>query len=596
MSATVVQSLRARQRLFGWRAVMILLVALAVSTSTLFIALDVARFHRIGESFGLVIGPGGAIMDANPRINGILSRREPVNLSKMTLRDRLVVASAAVTPFPGQIVRIFQGLPGRTRQVVVRVKRAANERQIQIAIVAETLGSGVFLIMAALLAIRRPGATTLFLLAYAVGLCSQYRVTAFAPNWMLIAAQSIQDTFGTFMPYALLIFACLFPNGRPKGWLVYCVPVALILGTSNVVIQLYGDYSFYALSVPSELFDGAYGLYRALEVALPISICAVLVTTYLGAAPPVRQRVKWLIAATLVTQAVYPFAAYWNYYIIGHAATQSPLFAAELTAMTIPVLFAGVIDYVVLRYNVLDVGLVAGRAFVLGILIALMVAAFIAIEWRVGQQLRQEAAAMVVNGCIALLGAVIFASWMPRLEQIVDAVFFRERRAAERRLRLEGEALQRVGTEDALYSRIAEAPVRVLDLTSSAIFVVEGERAYIATTIGLKERFILENVDLPAVISIMRSSRRTMSIAETRDAAHVDLDLPVAAMPLTIGRTVRAFALYGAHRSGEDLDEAERRNLDAFSRAAAAVYQRFELEALRGERLLEVLESDRQPE
>ncbi len=565
------------------RAIDVFPVVLMAAAAVVFIAFNAARFNRVGEPFGLVLGAGGEILDANPQMTPALSRNEPVDLSMMSLRDRLVVTSAAITPYTGQLVRIFQRVPNRTREVVVRVKRSTDERNTQTMIVAETLGSGVFLAIATLLAFRRPGAMTLYLLAYGLGLPTQYKVTAFAPDWVLVLAEFMQATFGTFMPYALLIFACLFPYGRPKGWLAYCVPAALFLGGLNVAIQMYGDFSFYILSVPSSAWDIAYRLYRALEVALPIVICAALVTTYLAGSPAVRQRAKWLVAAAFFTQAVYVFDAYVSYYVTGLWTTQWLFTDAELAAMTIPALFGLVVAYVVLRYNVMNVGLVVSRTFVMGLFAGSLVMAFVAVEWFVGQQLHEDRVALPLGACVALLGAFIFASSLPRLERALNAIFFQRRLTAERQLRLEGQALQRVGTEEELYARIAEAPLRVLDLTSSAVFTVEGADIRPITMIGLNPSVIFDFVDLRAVASLLRSRRRTVSIAATLGPADGHVDLPAAATPLTVRRRLKGFALYGAHRSGEDIDDAERRNLDAFARAAAPTYERLELEALRSE-------------
>src|SRR5579863_3686697 len=109
------------------RAIDVVPVVLLAAAATLFIAFNVARFNRVGEAFGLVLGPGGAILDANPQMKPALSRNEPINLSMMTWRDRLIVTSTAITPYTGEVVRIFQGLPGRTREVVVHVKRSTDE-------------------------------------------------------------------------------------------------------------------------------------------------------------------------------------------------------------------------------------------------------------------------------------------------------------------------------------------------------------------------------------------------------------------------------------------------------------------------------------
>jgi hypothetical protein len=577
-----------------WRAVDAVPLVLLAAAAALFIAFNVSRFNRAGEPFSLVLGPGGAILHANPQMKPALSLNEPVDLSLMTLRDRLVVASTAVTPYTGEIVRVFQGLPGRTHEVVVRVKRSTDEHHTHLMIVGETLGSGTFLVIATLLAFRRPGAMTLYLLVYGVGLATQYKVTAFAPDWVLALAEFMQATFGTFMPYALLIFACLFPYGRLKGWLAYCVPAALILGGLNVAIALYADVSLYVLSVPTSAWNFEYRLYEPLEVGLPIVICAALVTTYLAGTPAVRQRVKWLVAATLFTQAVYMVNAYLTYYGTDLGVTQSIVVDAELAAVTIPALFGLVLAYVVLRYNVMNVGIVVSRTFVLGVFIAVLVAAFVTIEWFVGRQLHEETVALVLDACVALVGAFIFASSLPRLEQAFNAVFLQRRLTSERQLRLESEGLQSAGTEGELYSRVAEVPVRVLDLTGSAVFTLEGSGIHAVTMIGLKANVVLEFVDLQAVASLMRSRRRTVSIAGTLRPAHEDVDLPAVATPLTLGRRVKAFALYGAHRSGEDVDDVERRTLDVFARAAAAVYEHLEVEALHSEILLAQIQDEPQ--
>jgi len=83
------------------------------------------------------------------------------------------------------------------------------------------------------------------------------------------------------------------------------------------------------------------------------------------------------------------------------------------------------------------------------------------------------------------------------------------------------------------------------------------------------------------LIALSEPLRLSASLSAALSGGSTDPSAPVIAVPIVFRGSLDAIVLYGAHRSGEDLDPEEIDSLDALARAAAAAYDHLDAESTR---------------
>ena len=185
----------------------------------------------------------------------------------------------------------------------------------------------------------------------------------------------------------------------------------------------------------------------------------ILAKNFATATPGDRQRFAFVALGTLIS-----FVAYAIYYVPGvpFAVGQGIGFAVVL----MPICIA----YAVFRLRVLDVNFVLNRALVFGVLSVGVIALVSILDWFFSR--------VVAIGRLAvgfeLLATIAVGFLLDRInrsvEGIVEALFFRERRLAERHLRRAAAALPYATDEEAIVDGLVQIPVDAMELAAAALY------------------------------------------------------------------------------------------------------------------------------
>jgi hypothetical protein len=179
--------------------------------------------------------------------------------------------------------------------------------------------------------------------------------------------------------------------------------------------------------------------------------------------------------------------------------------------------------------------------------------------------------------------------------ELVDRLFDRDFRRAEKRLGAVGQDIQRAESLADIERLLVDEPMRALRLASTALFreedgvfrrrVSAGWDAADADTLHAAEPPLAGRLDGGRPFRIDGSGADTPGARLPGDLARPVLGAPV-------GKPRRCFAvvLYGGHEAGTDLDGAERDLLGSLARDAEIAYGQVESEMLR--KRIEILENE----
>ncbi len=433
----------------------------------------------------------------------------------------------------------------------------------------------VFLVVAFLLVFLRPSIMSWSFYVFAVGYFGtspvfMYWSHVLTPQAYLVLSFVLSTILGPWSVLPLLPFVLRFPNGDTLGWrrpMDRFVWVFLAL-TYALCVAEWVAYSTSGL-VP------AWDIFPATVVPLVGFALAglILAKNFAMATPSDRQRFAFVALGTLIS-----FVAYAVYYVPG-----VPFAVGQVVGFAV-VLMPICIAYAVFRLRVLDVNFVLNRALVLGAL-SLGVIAFVSIlDWFFSR--------VVAIGRLAvgaeLLATVAVGFLLDRINRIigglVEALFFRRRRLAERQLRRAAAALPYATDEGAIVDGLVQIPVDAIELAAAALYHrsengtrFEGVATARQTTIAPPG---FDANDL--LVRMLLAEERIIWLDDLR--SHLDSQnaaIYTLAVPVTVRHELVSFTLYGAHANGAQLDPEEVELLEELAREAARAYDHVEAQRAR---------------
>jgi hypothetical protein len=240
--------------------------------------------------------------------------------------------------------------------------------------------------------------------------------------------------------------------------------------------------------------------------------------------------------------------------------------------------------YAVLRHRVLDVNFVLNRALVYAILSVLVIAFVSSLDWGAGHLIAEGRFAIGIE----LLATIAVGFLLDRInrsvQNVVEVVFFRERRAAEDYLRRAAKALPYATEESAVTDGLVQVPADALQLSAAALYRrsndgerFEGIATSNDTTVappGFDRNHLL--------VRMLESGEQRVWLERLR--GHLDREQAkyyVLAIPVTVRHELASFTLYGAHRNGAQLDPEEVDLLEELAREASRAYDHIEAVRLR---------------
>jgi hypothetical protein len=416
--------------------------------------------------------------------------------------------------------------------------------------------------------IRRPNDTVVGLLVVLFfGLAVLFQAGApFYPIWLTATLFIIARAAQIGVAWAALALGTTFPRRSPRGvrrWLEranlpYSV-LCLITIATDLIFAFAGD-----TSPPFAL--QALGLIETVVYFIAAAIAFVLGGREATGAD--RKRVQWvawslcvgfsgsLVAVALLVSGVPDGRAFeW----------------VGLTFLAIPL----GLGYAIVRHRVVDIGFVVNRALVFAIVSAIVLLAFGALEWLLGNVLVKVShvtSASLELGLALVLGFSL-RSIHVKIDGLVDDLFFRDRHRAEHALRTFAREVGYITEPRAAIDRTQQELLTCSGSSSVAIYVAAGGRAIRVdagggTPIG---------IDDPALVR-MRSTREAVSLAGVR----TDLT-GERAFPMTVRDAVAGAVVLGPKTNGEAYAPDEVATLATVAIALGNALDALQTAALRNE-------------
>ena len=440
-----------------------------------------------------------------------------------------------------------------------------------LAIVPATIFLGISFVLVYL----RPSVMTWSFLAYALGYFSTGPAFAYfhslMPVPLYLGMTFVLSTFlSNFAVLPILPFVIRYPSDevsarfRLADRLIWSVIALAFLGYA------YDWYHVWSTGSPSPFAD-------LLESWLPlgafIAAAAIIVTKFKTVPPTIRQRFGFLVVGLIVS-----FIAYAVYFIPG-----VPIAVAQIAGYGV-VLTPLCVAYGLMRSRVLDVNFVVNRAIVYSLLSLLVIAFVSLLDWSLSRLVSEQKFATGIELLVTIGVGFLLDRINRATESFVELTLFRRRRIAEDYLRRAAAALPYATEEKAISDGLTQVPADGLELVAAALYrrSLEGERFEgIATSRdtsvappGFERNHLL--------VRMMQASERSVWLDELR--THLDPDnaaIYVIAIPVTVRHELVAFALYGSHRNGAQIDPEEVRLLEELSREAARAYDHVEAVRIR---------------
>lgn len=271
---------------------------------------------------------------------------------------------------------------------------------------------------------------------------------------------------------------------------------------------------------------------RFIFVALLLALVCVA-SAIPPAAPEERQRLGWVVAAFI------PFQVGWA------ASNLSGYTAFWLAVRNVSLFFvpAG-LTYAALARRLFDIGFVLNRAAVFTGVSAIVVGAFVLLEWALGQWFEglSHASSLAINGGLALIIGISFRVIHGYVDRAVDTVFFRKRHENETALRRFAREAAFFTNETALLQRTLATILAHSDASSARIAFANE----------------LDDND-PAVIA-MKAWQEPVDLSARASSIEGELAFPMLAHGSLVGAIV-----CGAKKTGENFPPDERETLQTLA-------------------------------
>jgi hypothetical protein len=433
----------------------------------------------------------------------------------------------------------------------------------------------VFLIVAFLLVFLRPSIMSWSFYVFAVGYFGtspafMYWSHVLSPSEYLVLSFVLSTILGPWSVLPLLPFVLRFPNGDVSGWRRRMDP--FVWGFLALSFVLYAiEWRVYSAAgtipgwdiVPSTFIPlAAFGLAGL-----------ILAKNFTTAAPSDRQRFAFVALGTLAS-----FVAYAVYFVPG-----VPFAVGQVIGFTV-VLMPICIAYAVFRLRVLDVTFVLNRALVFSTLSVGVIAFVSILDWFFSR--------VVAIGRFALgfelLATIAVGFLLDRInrttEGLVEALFFRGRRLAERQLRRAAAALPYATDEEAIVDGLVQIPVDTLELAAAALYRrSEGGARFTGVATARETTIAPPGFDAnDLLVRMLLAEEKIVWLDDLR--SHLNSQnaaIYTVAVPVTVRHELVSFTLYGAHANGAQLDPEEIELLDLLAREASRAYDHVEAERVR---------------
>lgn len=447
------------------------------------------------------------------------------------------------------------------------------------------LPATVFLVVAFMLVWARPSVMTWTFFVFAVG----YFSTKPAMGYFSFFSESAYDVllffsntlFGNFAALPLIPFVLRFPNNDMSGWRKKIdVPVWIFLA---IAFALY-VWEFITYTAGRSLPAAHVWIDNYLPLSAFFISALIVIKNGKTAAPETRQRLIWLIGGTLIS-----FFAYAVYFVpdidaIGFVSPLSDTIrqVVGFAAVLMPISVA----YAVFRHRVIDVNFVVNRAIVYGALSVVLLAMISLLDWLSSRILGEAHLAAYVEALVTIGLGFLLNRFHQTMEGWVDRFLFWRRHQAENYLKRVATALPFSTSEDAITDGLVHEPVEALDLSGAALYLRgEGSGRFKFAAAHRASPMFKEFDENHNLVRFLHAEESVVWLDDIGIHRESEIGVFVVAVPVIVRHELIGFTLYGAHRSGAQIDPDEIRIFEELAVEAARAYDHVEAVRTR-ERLL----------
>jgi hypothetical protein len=289
------------------------------------------------------------------------------------------------------------------------------------------------------------------------------------------------------------------------------------------------------------------------------------------AAPADRTRVRWVSLSLAIgfSGAIVNVALV----IVAHMRADWMAYLS-LTILAVPL----GLGYAIVRHRVVDVGFVVNRALVFGTVSAIVVIAFMVLEWLLGSILVKvsHVTSTSLELGLALVLGFSLRSIHGRVHAAVDDIFFRSRHEADRALRTLAREVAYITAPRAAVARVHAELLSRTGAAGGAIYIVD---AAAAVRIDPAETPAPDRVDVddPALVR-MRASRAPLSLRDVGSALRGD-----RAFPMLVRDALTGVVVLGPKSNGEAYAPDEIATIEAVALALGNALDALQTAALKAE-------------
>lgn len=555
-------------------------VVLAVTAWSVTIVLP--SFARIWSPLGTTGIYGtqdGRITSVDSGSPGARAGIQPGDRVDLRATDYESRRGAVSPPSPLKVYRLVIEHRGKTRVVNVRAAAEELSNWSKFGLALRTAAAIILSVSGAILLLLRPSLITWAFFFFLVG-ANPGSVGGF---WALIpfrgalfenALENIALDIGAA---GAMVFMILFPTGAPiSRWSAALLRTTPWLLAAMVAMSVYG-YVSGSLMQPYDQVTHADEIAHLLCAVLGI---AAFLERYIRSVGVDRARIRWVGAALAVGLTGYLIAQTVETWVPG---LMPYVFLSYLYSTLIVVPFA--VMYAIIKHHVIDVRFFISRAIVYTVLTALIVLAFSLIDWFFSKRLAASGVGTGVEVLLAIGLGFSLNGLHGRIERSVDLILFRQRHESEQRLQRAARTIPHAPTTAALEQLLIATPYEALQLESAALFQQrengEFQRQYAVNwpadlAVGADDLLVLHLRAGREPIRLREIGWRPNSLPEWNGK-------PVIAFPVFVRERLEAFALFGSHVNGADIDPDEERDLTQLAINAGAAYDHIDAAKVRAE-------------
>ena len=527
----------------------------------------------IGD-FGLSLDQAwrvGHIVPGSPADRADIRVGDFIDLRHQPIHDRYVFMGPAV-PNPGDVTRIVVEHDGRRRTVTLRATRLQFSVADAASQATQVAGFVVFLSVAFILVIVRPGLMTwgLYLASAAAAWLLPGSPPNLPPKWMLPYILFWDNVLSAAGTLGLLVFCLCFPANEPVGWRMKVeklLPYALIFFVTMGTVQ---DIDRFFSARPSTFVDWYQHFWDLTLTATALVGFYSLASAYKVSNALERQRIKWVllglasVCVALVTAALD----------FDGRLDAVPLWVKsglESLIVVLPITLA----YAIIRHRVIDVRFVVSRALVLGFIATVIAAVIVGLDWLFSTQLAGSRLQIAIYAGAALVVGFTLNGARQHIATLVDVLFYRQWHRTQQQANALSDSVHRAISKADLCQILPAGICEAYSLASVALFekLTDGGLVRVADH-GWLSGTLWHLLPDDRVAKRATSLRPTNidSLAWTEEALPVGVARPSIMIPIVFGKQVWAILLCGAHENGTALDPDEIQALRRLCGDAGLVY------------------------